>query len=155
EINQPDFAITGNKHILRLEIQVHEPVLMHVFERDRHVDQNLRYIFEENRIVLSVKLLQVSGFDILHQQIELTVYLPMLDIAYDTFVIRELRKDVATAKEPASGQKVKAQSLMHQAEGVSFVSGVGGQPNISHTTAIEKFLKIKAAERPGRYRLGS
>jgi hypothetical protein len=79
----------------------------------------------------------------------------MLDVAYDTFVIRELRKDVATAQEPASGQKVKAQALVHQPEGVSFIAGVGCQPNVGHPPAIEKFLKIKAAERPGRYRLGS
>ena len=105
--------------------------------------------------MLGIKLLEIGCFDILHQQIKLTVDLAVLYVTDDAVVIRELRKNIATAQEPAAGRKIKAQPLVHESQGIGFVPGVGGQPNICHSSTVEKFLEIKAAKRPRRNRLGS
>src|SRR5579871_3070540 len=43
---------------------------------------------------------------------------------------------------------------MHQSERIRFLIRVGGQPDVSHTAAVDQFLEIESAEWPWGRRFG-
>ena len=150
EIHQAHAGVAGDQDILGLEIQVHEAVLVHVFEALGHVNENLRDVFQQHRVVLRVKLLEVRGLDVIHQQVELSLDLAVLDVADDAVVVADLGEDFGPAHKAPPGQQVEAEPFVHAAQGVGLLPLVGGQPDVGHAAAVEEFLQIESAKRPRR-----
>jgi len=49
-IREPDAGVARDQDVLRLEIEVHEPALMHMFEGGGHVDDDVRHVLEQHRV---------------------------------------------------------------------------------------------------------
>src|SRR5262249_51453781 len=64
-------------------------------------------------------------------------------------------QQLGSTHESAARQEVETQSLMKPAQSEGFAIGIGRQPDIGHSSAVNEFLQIKAAKRtPSRRGIG-
>ena len=57
-----------------------------------------------------------------------------------------LRKDFAALDEPLASRYVKTQIVVQTAERIGLLAGVGRQPDVGHTAAINQFPQVVRAE---------
>ena len=150
EINQTHGGVAGDKDVLGLEIQVHEAVVMHVFEALGHVDEDLGDVLQQHRVMLGVELLEVRGLDVIHQQVGPARDFAVLDVADDVVVVADLGQDFGAAHKAPPRQEVEAVAFVHAAQGVGLLALVGRQPDLGHAAAVDEFLQIESAKRPRR-----
>jgi hypothetical protein len=143
-----------HQNVFRFEIQVHEAALMHVAQAQGHINQNLRDVLRQQRIMPREQLLQVRRLDIIHEQVKRSVLPAMLDIADDVIAFIDFGKDLASPQKPPARQQIKTQLLFQLPQGVRFAAPVGDHPDFRHAAAVEKFLEIKSSELLLRRRRG-
>ena len=153
EIHQAHAGVAGDEDVLGLEVEVHEAVVVHVLKAFGHINEDLGDVLQQHRVVLGVKLLEVGGLDVIHQQVELALNLAVLDVADDAVVVADLGKDFGAANKAPPRQEVEAEAFVHAAQGVGLLALVGRQPDVGHAAAVEQFLQIESAKRPRRGRL--
>src|SRR6266511_5792868 len=114
KIHQTQTGIAREQHILRLEVQMHEPALVDMLERERHVDQDVANVLGEDWIGARVEQFQVRAFDILHQQIEVAINFSVALVSDHVMVIMDFGEDFASAQETPFGCEIEARVVVQQ-----------------------------------------
>ncbi len=114
---------------------------MHVLERNGHIDQNVTDEFRQHIIATGEEDLEVVPFHVLHHAVGLPADFAMVHIADDVVVIMDLAENLATSVEAFLGEKIEAQALMHQAQGVTMALGITDMPDVRHAAAVDAFVQ--------------
>ena len=110
------------------------------------INQNLRHIFRQQRILPRVKLLQVFRLDVIHQQIAGAFRLAMFDVADDVIALGKLRQHLAAAHETPPGREIETKLVLEFAQGEWLAAPVGHQPDFRHAAGVELFTQVKTPE---------
>lgn len=108
KVHKPDLAGACDHDIFGLEIQVHEPAFVHVFEANGHVNQDLCNVFRQQRVAPCKQQFKVYPLDVFHQQVRSAVNLAVFVVTDDEPVLVDFGKDFASTKEPAPGNETGA-----------------------------------------------
>ena len=121
---------------------MHKPALVDSVQAFRHINEDLRHVLRQDRILPRVEQLQVFRLHIIHDEIIAAV----LDIADDVFVAIELRENFVALLETAPGGEVEAQLLLEPAQRINLAARIGNQPDVRHAAAVEQFTQIEPPE---------
>ena len=78
---------------------MHEAAVMHVLQRERGIDNNLREVLSENRVLTSEHNFEVRCLDIFHQEIRRQVDRAVFDVTDDEFVAYGSWKEFRTREK--------------------------------------------------------
>jgi len=146
EIDEPHVRVPGHQHVFRFEIQVHEPAVVHVFEGEGGIDQDVCHMFAQDWIAPAKEFFEVGTLHVFHQAIERAIDFTVLVVVDDVFVVVNLGEDLAAPQEAALRQEIEAQAVVKFSERVRFALLIGGHPDVRHPATIDQLLQIKAAK---------
>ena len=110
---------------------------MHVFERHRHVDEDVADVLRQDGVLPNDEMLKVRALHILHETVESGSDLPMLDVADDVLVIVDVSQNLAAADKAASREKVEAKLVVELAQGERLVILIRREPDVRHAAAVD------------------
>jgi hypothetical protein len=149
EVHETQVSVAREDDIFRFEVQVHEPAFVHMFEGERHVDEDIADLIGEHGIVAGAEEFQVGALDIFHEEEEIALDFAMGDVGDDVFVIMDPGQDFTATNEASLGHEIEAEIVVEATESVGISLGVGGQPDIGHPAAADEFLQVIGAELSG------
>ena len=126
---------------------MHEPAVVHVFEGEGGIDQDVGNVLAQDWIAPAKEFFEVGTLHVFHQAIERAIDFAVLVVVDDVFVVVNLGEDLAAPQEAALRQEIKAQAGVKFSERVRFALLIGGHPDVRHSTAVDQLLQIKAAKR--------
>ena len=114
-----------------------------------HIEDDLRDVLGEHRIVRRVEFFQVRTFQIFHEAIHLPVDLPVFEIADDRRMALHAGENLAAALEALARRAVAGEVRQHQPQRVGAIVAVGGEPDVRHAAARDELLQSEPPELAG------
>ena len=141
EVHQADIAGAGHQNVLRLEVEVDEALLVHVFQRQRHIDQNVADELAEDRVVPGDEVLEIRAGHTLEQSEVHSINLPVRIKADDERMPVNLLQDLTTTKELLASHLVHEAIAQQSPQRIRLAILVRRRPNLRRATTVDQLME--------------